>query len=263
MHPTPILGIIGIRWLDIIDILLVAFLIYQLYRLVKGTVAIKIFLGILAIYLFWQLVEALQMDLLTEILGQFISVGVIALIIVFQQEIRRFLLFVGSTSFSDRGATGRLLRWKKGERTIELDLDAVVSASEKMAREKTGALIVINRGTSMDIYTQSGVKLDATVSCELLRSIFYKNSPLHDGAVVITGNSIEAARVILPVSERKEIPSHMGMRHRAAVGITENSDSLAIVVSEQTGTISLVKEGEISSGLETEKLKKRLTRELG
>jgi diadenylate cyclase len=246
----------NIRWLDVLDVIIVAFLIYQLYKLVKGTVAIRIFAGILVIYIFWKVVEALKMELLTEILGQFIGVGVIALIIVFQQELRRFLIIIGTTGMRSKAAR-RLFRMKAQENNT--DIDSITTACYKMGKSKTGALLVLTQNSSVDLYSSSGDSIDAKLSSRLLEAIFYKNNPLHDGAVIIKNNRITAARCVLPVSESKDFPAHYGMRHRAAVGITENSDAMAIVVSEQTGAVSLCKAGEIQSNLNEDAMKKALT----
>lgn len=251
---------ITFRWLDLIDILLVAIIMFQLYKLVKGTVAIRIFLGILAIYLFWKIVEALQMELLSEILGQFIGVGVLALIIVFQQEIRRFLLLIGNNSFFSSGKSGKffsLLKPNENKRET-LNFKQVVKAVSALSKTKTGALIIIDSHSELKYYASSGEKINATVSAAMLESIFFKNSPLHDGGVIIENNTIIAARCILPVSENQEFPSHFGLRHRAAAGITETSRSIAIIVSEETGKISLAKEGRITYNIAIEELTEAL-----
>lgn len=257
----PNLAFITLGWQDVVDILLVSVLLFQLYLVIRGTVAIRIFIGIFAIYLFWKLVEALQMNLLSEILGQFIGVGVIALIIVFQQELRKFLLLVGTTGFSEKGWINRLLKWKKNERTLVLDTEELSRAVIHMAELQCGALIVISRFTALDMYTSGSKKLNALLSADLLESIFFKNSPLHDGAVLIYGNTILSARNVLPVSESDTLPGRFGMRHRAAVGITENTDGLAVVVSEETGKIALVSRGQMEI-IEPENLNSALVREL-
>ena len=252
---------ITFTWLDALDILLVAVLLFQLYRLVKGTVAINIVLGIVSIFLIWKIVEALKMELLSEILGKFIGVGVIAIIIVFQQELRRFLLFVGTTGFFDRKTFNRkLFSWKMGQAN-EVDLVSIIKACRNMGENKTGAIIIITTKSDLNFYANTGEALDAKVSARMIESIFYKNSPLHDGAVIITGSKIKAARCVLPVTEDADFPSHLGMRHRAAAGITETSDAVAIVVSEQTGEISFAKEGKLQNGLSTEKLRELLEKE--
>lgn len=225
-------------FLDLIDILLVAFLLYQIYRLVKGTVAINIFIGVAAIYLLWKLVEALQMELLSEILGQFIGVGVLALVIVFQQEIRKFLLVLGSTNFKGGQRIFRQLNWFKNEEEEDHDFDAIVTACENLSHAKTGAIILLERKTQLGAFSETGTYLDAKLTAQLLESIFFKNSALHDGAVIISQNRIMAAGAILPVTE-KNIPMRFGLRHRAAIGAAEKTDALALVVSEETGDISI------------------------
>ncbi len=248
---------ITFRWLDVVDILLVAIIMFQLYKLVKGTVAIRIFLGILAIYLFWKIVEALQMELLSEILGQFIGVGVLALIIVFQQEIRRFLLLIGNNSMFSGKRRSRLLKLISATETskTKLKVDELITASKNLSSTKTGALIILDLKSELRYYSTTGEKINAPLSSTLLESIFFKNSPLHDGGVIIEDNMIIAARCILPVSENQEFPSHFGLRHRAAAGITETSRSIAIIISEETGKISIAKEGRINYNISTQELK--------
>jgi len=254
---------ITFRWLDLVDILLVAIIMFQLYKLVKGTVAIRIFLGILAIYLFWKIVEALQMELLSEILGQFIGVGVLALIIVFQQEIRRFLLLIGNNSFFSSSKKGKFFKLLKSNETNkeQLNINQLIKAVNTLSKTKTGVLIIIDSHSELKYYASSGEKIDATVSAAMLESIFFKNSPLHDGGVIIENNTIAAARCILPVSENQEFPAHFGLRHRAAAGITETSRSVAVIVSEETGKISLAKEGRINYNISIEELSELLTEE--
>ena len=247
--------------LDIVDILLVAFLLFQLYKLVRGTVAIKIFVGISAIYLLWKLVEALQMDLLSEILGQFIGVGVLAVIIVFQQELRKFLLMIGNTKFFSKEGIMKF-KWVNEENTVEVNINAVVDACKQMASNMTGAIIIITKENSLSSYIETGELIQAKNSSSLLQNIFFKNSPMHDGAVIITGNKLMAARCILPVIENDTFPSHLGMRHRAAAGITENTDCIAIIVSEERGKISIAKNGKLEIDLSSEQLKGRLQEEL-
>ncbi|PCJ28297.1 MAG: TIGR00159 family protein [Flavobacteriales bacterium] len=254
---------ITFRWLDVVDILLVAIIMFQLYKLVKGTVAIQIFLGILAIYLFWKIVEALQMELLSEILGQFIGVGVLALIIVFQQEIRRFLLLIGNNSFFSGKRSGRIMKMLNPNVTgkEKLSINQIIIASKNLSNTKTGALIILDLKSELKYYSNTGERINATLSSAILESIFFKNSPLHDGGVIIENNTIAAARCILPVSENQEFPSHFGLRHRAAAGITETSRSVAIIISEETGKISLAKEGRINYNISIEELKELLISE--
>jgi diadenylate cyclase len=254
-------GFISIRFLDIIDILLVAFLLYELYNLIKGTAAINIFIGIVSIFLLWRLVRILEMELLSEILGAFISVGFIALLIVFQPEIRKFLLLVGTPSFI-RKRRRRFFFWKFNfNNGTKLDIDPIVKACHKMASTRTGALIVIGHTNELEENIESGQLLDAAISENLIESTFYPNSPLHDGAMIILDNRIKAAKCILPVSKKTDLPAFIGLRHRAAVGITERSDAIAIVVSEQTGKIAYSKSGSLKLDLSAAELKTILEEE--
>jgi uncharacterized protein (TIGR00159 family) len=250
---------IHIRILDILDILLVAVLIYQLYRLVRRTNAISIFAGILMIYLLWVVVRILNMELLSMILGQVIGVGVIALIIVFQPEIRKFLFLLGER-YGRRNRFFRRLFFPNEIVGRGEWLEEIVAACLHMARTKTGALIVIRRNSEVDGYTEQGVMVDARISSELLENIFFKNSPLHDGAVVVENQRIRAARCILPVSERTNIPSHYGTRHRAALGMSEVTDAVILVVSEERGQVSLVFDGRITANLHEERLREELNK---
>lgn len=230
---------------DILDILLVAFLLYQVYMLIKGTVAINIFVGLSLFYLMWLLVRALNMELLSSILGQFIGVGVIALIIVFQQEIRRFLLLLGTRY--NLTQKFNLNNWfALDEQGIpEIEIKSVISACEHMSKTKTGALIVIGKNVDLQSYAETGQILKARVSKNLLETLFFKNSPLHDGAVIWANNRLLAARCILPVTDDTNIPGSLGLRHRAAIGMTQATDSHVITVSEETGNISYVMGGNI------------------
>ncbi len=249
---------IHIRFLDLLDILLVAVLFYQLYRLIRGTIAINIFVGIFGVYLFWLLVKALNMELLSSILGQFIGVGVLALIIVFQQEIRKFLLILGGRFRTKQWGIFNKYFLKETKKWPDEVIAEVVSSCSSMAESRTGALIVFARKSELDAVIETGDILNAEISSRLIGSIFFKNSPLHDGAVILMENKIRAARCILPTTENIYLPAKYGMRHRAAVGMTEKTDALAIVVSEETGEISLSVEGELLSGLKPEELHTRL-----
>lgn len=230
--------------IDVIDAILVAFLLYYVYKLVKGTVAINIFIGIVIIYLIWKLTQALQMQLLSNILGGFMTAGMFALIVVFQQEIRKFLLMIGSTNFGKRRKFFRQLKFLKTETFTETNVEAIVAACNRMSLSKTGALIVLERNNSLDFLTNTGDEMNITVTQPIIESIFFKNSPLHDGAVIIDNNIVKATRVILPINNEKNIPERFGLRHRAAIGITEKTDAIALVVSEETGQLSYIKNGE-------------------
>ncbi|MBT8265121.1 MAG: diadenylate cyclase CdaA [Bacteroidia bacterium] len=247
---------------DIIDIILVATLLYYFYKLVKGTVAINIFIGIVIIYLVFKVTQALQMTLFSSILGGFINVGMFALIVVFQQEIRKFLLMVGSSNIGGRKKFFKQLKFLKNEGFAETNVDAVIDACIKMGSSKTGALIVIERNNNLDIIAKSGDAMNIAVTQPIIESIFFKNSPLHDGAVVISSDIIKATRVILPVSNEQNIPQRFGLRHRAAIGITERTDAVALVVSEETGQISYIKNGQFVMFENTEELKNIIKKDL-
>jgi len=236
---------IDLRFIDVIDIIFVAGLLYGLYYLLRGTVAINIFLGIVAVLLIWKVVTALQMELLGDILGAFVSVGFIALIIIFQPEIRQFLLALGTPGFVKRFSPGfswGFLRFKSEQ---HIDLVSIANACISMAEKKTGALIVITRQNELFQTIQSGVQIDANVSQALIEQLFYKNTPLHDGAVIISGNRIKAAGCILPVTKKLDLPGRPGLRHRAGLGMTEQSDAVAIIVSEENGGISFADSGSL------------------
>lgn len=241
-----------------IDIALVAALLYQVYKLLKGSVAIKIFLGFLSIYLIYLLVRALRMELLSAILGQFMGVGVIAAIIIFAPEIRKFLLLIGRSSFlsDDNGWKDFLFFWRKKENSA-FNISPIIDASKTLAGSNTGALIVISSSTGLKFYAESGDLLDAELSKRLLISIFNKYSPLHDGAVIIHKGRIKAARCILPVTER-EVPAQFGLRHRAGIGMSEATDALILMVSEETGQVSMAKNGKILHNLSFQEVRETI-----
>lgn len=252
---------ITFHWFDAIDILLVAFLLYELYSLVRGTAAINIVMGMVLLYILWLIVKALDMQLFGSILSRFIDVGVIAIIIVFQQEFRRFLLVIGKTEFFNRkNFTKNFLMLQMDKN--ELDIHPILKACRNLAERQTGALIVIAHDSDLGFYAQTGDIIDSNVTEALLESIFYKNNPLHDGAVIIQENKIHAARCVLPSTEKSDFPATLGMRHRAAVGITEKSDAIAIAVSEQTGSVSLAHRGKLYHDLNAEKLATMLQEKL-
>jgi uncharacterized protein (TIGR00159 family) len=249
---------IPIRILDIIDILLVAFLLHQLYMLIRGTAAINIFIGIFAVYVLWLIVRSFNMHLLSSILGQVIGVGVIALIIVFQQEIRRFLLLIGSEYLNKQRFSFQRILSMNIRTQIDLKIKSIVKACINMSAKKTGALIVISRKSQLSMITKTGDIINADTSSRLIESIFAKNSPLHDGAIIITKDKIHAARCVLPVSENIHLPEYFGMRHRAALGITETTDAFVIVVSEERGDISVAEGGKITTNVSSKDLMKIL-----
>jgi len=254
--------ILNLRFIDYLDVFLVALLLYYLYKLVKGTVAINIFLGIIIIYGAWKLTEFLNMELLNGIFGGFMKVGIIALIVVFQPEIRKFLLMVGSTNFSRRRKFLNQFKFLKNEVATATNVDAIISACNKMSMSKTGALIVFERNNNLDFLSESGDEMNIKVTQPIIESIFFKNSPLHDGAIIISNNVVKATRVILPVNNEKHIPQRFGLRHRAAIGVTEKTDALALAVSEETGHISYFKDGEFVVFEDTTELAKIIKKDL-
>ncbi len=253
---------LDLRIIDIIDILLVAFLLYYLYRLIKGTVAINIFIGIVIIIAISEVTKLLQMELLSKILGGFLGVGMFALIVVFQQEIRKFLLMLGSTNLNARKRFFKQFRLLSKEAGITTNIQAIMSACQSMSRKNMGALIVIQRNNSLDFVKNTGDEMNIEINKPIIESIFYKNSPLHDGAMIIENNTITATRVILPVSNGRNIPLRFGLRHRAAVGISEKTDAVCIVVSEENGQISYLKDGEFVLFNEIDDLAKQLENDL-
>ena len=225
----------------------------------KGSVAIKVFIGFLSLYLTYLVVNALNMELLSAILGQFMGVGVIAIIILFQQEIRKFLIIVGRTTVFDKDSIFKNFNWGKST-NLEQNLDATpfIEAAKTMSTTKTGALIVFSRDNPLDYYVESGDLIDAVISKRLLLSIFDKNSPMHDGAVIIHDNKLVAARCILPVSEQENLPAKFGLRHRAAIGLTEVTNTVVMIVSEETGEMSLAKNGNIEHNLSAQEIRSRI-----
>ncbi len=235
---------LNIRIIDIIDIVLVALLLFNVYKLLKGTAAIQIFIGIVILYVVWMLTELLEMELFSKILGGFLGVGMFALIVVFQQEIRRFLLVVGTTNFTSRMKQRYFNLFSKEEGFKSTISPILVDACKKLSSTNTGALIVIKRNESLEFVKTTGDTMDIAVNQPIIESIFYKNSPLHDGAIIIEGDKVTATRVILPLSENRSIPLRFGLRHRAAMGISEETDAVCLVVSEENGHISYFRKGD-------------------
>ena len=245
------IGFLDFNFLDLLDILIVGYLIYRIYKLLRGSIAFNIFVGIVILYAIWGLVSLLKMDMLSSILGQFVNVGFIIIIIIFQPEVRRFLLLLGNTTLGSR--TNFFSRWLTRNLSTSENkqsaLQEIKSALLRLSKEKTGALIVFSRNLDLDTIGHSSVSLDANISQLLLISIFQKESPLHDGAVVIGKGKIIAAGCILPVSESSRLPGSAGLRHRAGLGVTERTNTAAFVVSEETGAISYAEEGNMEFAL--------------
>ncbi|HNW57306.1 MAG TPA: diadenylate cyclase CdaA [Bacteroidales bacterium] len=252
----------SISTFDIIDIFLVAIILFQLYRLIRGTAAFSIFIAIFLIYLFWLIVKALNMELISALLGQVIGVGVIALIIVFQQEVRRFLLVLGNRYIrTSRFSFFKFFSSVKEEQVSAKGAEEIARACEAMASSRTGALIVIGRKSSLVLYAEGGEVIKAKISSELLKTIFFKNTPLHDGAVLIENGLIVAARCPLPITDQVSLPPRYGMRHRAAIGMSEQTDALIIVVSEESGFITVVDAGSIKENIAPNELRNILLKE--
>ena len=239
-------------------------MLYYAYKLVRGTAAIIVFRGFVIVYIIWWITDLLNMNILSSILGGFIGVGVFAVIIVFQQEIRKFLLLLGSSRITNNKSY-----WKKfnlffriGEEQEKLNVNDFLDACNKLKKDKTGAIFVFERNNNLDFVKEDGDSINAELSIPIIESIFYKNSPLHDGAVIIVGNIIVASRVTLPVSKSKKINKSLGLRHKAGIGITEESDAISIVISEETGKLSYIKSGKIISFRNNEELKSLISNDL-
>lgn len=253
------IGFLEVGWVDIIDIGLVSILLYQVYRLMRGSVAVKIFLGVLSLYLIYLIVSAAQMELLGTILGQFMGYGVLAAIILFQPEIRKFLLLIGkSTDFKQMNNLRTFFNLKKAKPGETFSVTPAIEAMKVLGGSNTGALIVFSRDSELKFYVESGDAIEALMSKRLLLAIFNKNSPLHDGAVVIYKGRIKAARCVLPVSESDRLPAQFGLRHRAALGMSEVTDTLTLVVSEESGQFSVARNGELHHNLSPQEIRKFL-----
>lgn len=243
------IGFLEVDFWDLVDIVLVGLLIFRLYKLLRGTLAFNILIGLLLVYLTSAVVNLLEMNMLATILGQFVEAGFILLVILFQQEIRRFLFYLGRGSGIGKNRLWqRFLRRNAPSRKQELK-EEMIRAINNMANTRTGGLLVFTDASEKNFFSGTGVLINGEISSKLIESIFDKGSPLHDGAVVIAENRIVAAGCVLPVSENPDLPSRVGMRHRAATGITEKIDAWVIVVSEQTGRISCAQKGKLKMNI--------------
>lgn len=254
---------LNLRVLDIVDILFVAMIIYYIYNLIRGTIALNILLGLIIIYAVFRIVKQAEMRLLTELLGGFVSVGFIALIVVFQQEIRRFLLLIGrNASLQKNKAWWSFLFGRKDiVKNNSVRIKPIIDACKSMQKSRTGALIVFAKYYDEQFFQNSGEIIEAKISKRLLESIFQKSSPLHDGAVIISENRIKCASSILPLTENDKLPPQFGLRHRAGIGITETSDAVAVIVSEETGEISYAKQGRVKMKVGFAELEKLLNKD--
>lgn len=253
------MGFIPINITDILDILAVALILYYTYRIARGTPIPSILVGILMLFIVWYVVRALKMVMLSELLGSILSVGVIALIVLFQPEIRRFLQMLGNRGLKRRHSVLQKLFSPRDSKLQDHEFVApLVRACVDMAASKTGVLMLIERNTDLEAIAETGVHLDAKVTSPLLKNLFFKNSPLHDGAVIIKNGRVHAAKCILPSTQNTNVPLSFGMRHRAALGASEQTDAVIVVVSEETGMISVAHNGEIKTCVSPAKLKQEI-----
>lgn len=244
-----ITAFISLRILDLLDIFLVALLLYKVYMAIKGTVAFNIFMGIFIFYITWIIIKGLNMELMGNIMGQVMAAGVLALIVVFQQEIRKLFLLLGTHYNLNKGLSIDNL-FSKENNGINIDtVREIVTACERMSRSKTGALIVLTNKAELNEYIETGEKLNALISVSLLETLFFKNTPLHDGGVIVQGDLIKAARCILPVSNKRLKNVQLGLRHRAALGMSMATDAQVIIVSEETGRISYAFNGKLKENI--------------
>ncbi|MBE6241147.1 MAG: TIGR00159 family protein [Bacteroidales bacterium] len=257
---------IQMSFADILDIILLGLIIFLAFRWLKGSSAISIFLAIVSLYLIRVLVSAFNMRLIEAILSMILDVGVIAFIVIFQPEIRKLLTRLGNRymgTSKGRDILDKLLGRKTSHTEYGEEINNITEACRRMSEEKTGALIVISRSSPLDDIISTGDKIDASIHRRLIMNLFFKNSPLHDGALVISGDRIVAARCTLPITERTDVPANFGMRHKAAIGITEETDADAIVVSEETGKISFVRSGIVTPITNINELKLMLNSSVG
>ena len=234
---------------DILDILLLGIIIFLLFRWLRGTSAMSIFVAIVSLYMIRVIVGAFDMRLMSAIMDMILDVGVLAIIVIFQPEIRKFLIRLGNRYMNNtkgRAIIDKLTGKEKKQVTVSEEVNDLTEACRRMSEDKTGALIVIAHKNTLDDIISTGDRIDAGIHRRLIMNLFFKNSPLHDGAVVISGDRIVAARCTLPITERTNLPANYGMRHKAAIGITEESDADVVVVSEETGRISFVKGGNVT-----------------
>lgn len=252
------IGFLEVSWVDLIDVSLVAILLYQVYKLIRGSLAVNIFLGILALYLVYLIVRAAQMELLATILGQFMGVGVLAMIILFQPEIRKFLLLIGRTTEINRESIFKSITNWGAEHHDDFEVHDLIEAVKTLKASRTGALIVFSRDIELKFYAETGDPIDAKVNKRLLLSIFNKNSPLHDGAIIIYKGRIKAARCVLPVSENDHLPPQFGLRHKSAIGMTEVTDTLVLAISEETGRLILSRNGKYLRSLKLKQVEQKI-----
>lgn len=242
---------------DIIDVLSVSLLLFYLYKLMKRTGSLNMFIGILVFIFVWMIVsQVLKMQLLGAVMDKLVDVGVIAIIVLFAEDIRHFFRDIGTST-----RTRKVFHWLVRRNHAEGDLskwEPIVKACENMSARKEGALIVLGENDELHDVIASGEEVNANINQLLIENIFFKNSPLHDGAMIIVGDRIESAASILPLSQSEELPKEFGLRHRSAMGISEKTNAVAVVVSEETGIISVFHKGSFQRNLESENLAKYL-----
>ena len=243
------IGFVPVEWQDLLDVLITAVLVYQGYRLIRGTIAVQVAVALLGLYAVNEVVRAAGLTTLTTLFGAVGDVFVLAVLILFAPEIRQALFLLG------RNPIVRRLVTQPPRQKIT---DEVMGAIREMSRDRIGSLIAFARSTGLRNYIESGTRLSADVERDLITSVFFPNSPLHDGAAIIQGQKVEAARCILPVSDARHLDPHLGLRHRAAVGLTERTDAFVIVTSEETGKISVAENGRLEVGLSLAEVEKRL-----
>ena len=262
-----VFGFLQLSIADILDILLLGLIIFFLFRWIRGSSAMSIFVAIVSLYVIRVLVSAFNMRLMTAIMDMVLDVGMLALIVIFQPEIRKFLIRLGNRYMNSTRGKAILDRitGKVNKKTLASSeaVNDLTEACRRMSEEKTGALIVIAHKNPLEEVISTGDRIDATIHRRLIMNLFFKNSPLHDGALVIAGGRIVAVRCTLPITENKNLPANYGMRHKAAIGITEESDAEVVVVSEETGRISFVKGGRVTTIQNINELKLLLTESLG
>ncbi|RWU08498.1 diadenylate cyclase CdaA [Pedobacter chitinilyticus] len=252
-----------ITWIDAIDVILVAIIIYYIYSLIRNTLAVNLILGMVIIVLVYYIVKGLHMELLEAIINKFMSVGILALVIIFQPEIRRFLLHIGKTTFLQKNKAwwGYLFGSKNIEQDNLLRIKPIIDACKSMKKSRTGALIVFVKYYDDEFFTNSCEIIDSKISKRLLESIFQKHSPLHDGAVVISENKIKSASCILPLTDNNKLPAQFGLRHRAGIGVSESTDAVAVIISEETGEIAYAKQGRVRMNVSFGELEKLLNKD--
>ena len=251
---------------DILDILLLGIIIFLLFKWLRGTSAMSIFVAIVSLYMIRVIVGAFDMRLMSAIMDMILDVGVLAIIVIFQPEIRKFLIRLGNRYMNNakgRAIIDKLTGKEKKQVTVSEEVNDLTEACRRMSEDKTGALIVIAHKNTLDEIISTGDRIDAGIHRRLIMNLFFKNSPLHDGALVIAGNRIVAARCTLPITEKTDIPANYGMRHKAAIGITEETDADAVVVSEETGKISFVSGGKVTPIQNINELKLLLDKSMG